>query len=126
MLPVKLAPTPEQRATPSDTLHRSIEGADRCSRLARDKLVHQDLKSSDSGARQRSARSRPSLTVCKFDNDTGRKLRVAGAQPYDADMLSSNDTWMAPIWAINRRRRDAAFVGADQDLAPTAKLHKGE
>ena len=65
--------------------------------------------------------------MCKFDNDTGRKLRVAGAQPYDAHMLSSNhDTWMVPAWAINRRRRDAAFVGADQDLAQTAKFYKGE
>ncbi len=41
-------------------------------------------------------------------------------------MLTSNDTWMAPIWLINRQRRDAAFVGADQDLAQTAKFHKGK
>ena len=123
MVSVKLAPTPEQRATLSDTLHRSIEGADRCSRLARDNpsslqvnnvLVHQDLKSSDFGARQRSARSRRLLTVCTFDNDTGRKLRVAGGQPYDAHMLS----WVSDASAI----KSAGSLRVDLGIANVATI----
>ncbi len=136
-LPVKLLPTPEQRAALVDTLHLCNEGANLCSRVVwREKkfrqfdihaLVYQDLKTLGLGAQAAIRTIAKVADAYQLDHRTRRKFRAASAQPFDDRMLSWNhDAKTVSIWSVRGRRKDIAFVGADEHLAQIAKSRNGE